>query len=86
MTIHPDGATESTTIPDAVTLHNINSRGWNQVHVVVRGRDCQFSINGRLAAQFTDHHREYFDRGMIGLQLHDKGMQVEFRDLRLKEL
>jgi hypothetical protein len=53
--------------------------------IVGRGNHFQFFINGKLASEFTDNARQgRLDQGAIGLQIHDKGMQVEFKDIRLK--
>ena len=38
-----------------------------------------------MAAEFTDNASEgQLKNGAIGLQLHEKGMEVEFKDLWLK--
>ena len=50
----------------------------------MKGNQGQFYINGKLSAQFTDEHEEAFKSGVIGLQLHDPGMSVAFKDLRIK--
>ena len=45
------------------------------------------SINGKPASQFTDHATiGRFESGGIALQIHDKGMIVEFKEIRLKKL
>jgi len=86
LVIDPDGTTHTTEIEDPLTESDINRQGWNRVRVVARGRHYQFFINGKLASEFTDNAKEErFDSGAIGLQIHDAGMRVEFRDLRLKK-
>ena len=86
LVIDPDGTTHTTEIEDPVTESDINRQGWNRVRVVASGRHYQFFINGKLASEFTDNAKEErFDSGAIGLQIHDAGMRVEFRDLRLKK-
>jgi hypothetical protein len=56
------------------------------VRIVVRGNRLQFFINGKLASEFTDNAREgRLERGAIALQIHDKDMVVEFKDLRLRQ-
>ena len=55
--------------------------------IVARGNHFQFFINGKLTSDFTDNAKSgQLDHGAIGLQIHDKGMHVEFKDLRLKQL
>ena len=44
-----------------------------------------FSINGKRASGFTDNKPERLQSGMIGLQIHDAGMVVEFKDILLKK-
>jgi hypothetical protein len=40
-----------------------------------------------LASEFTDNAASgRLDEGAIGLQIHDRGMRVEFKDLRLNRL
>ena len=74
--------------PDtALALSDVRKRDWNHLRVVVRGNHFQSFINGKLAAEFTDNARPgRLDHGAIGLQLHDKGMQVAFKDIRLRRL
>ena len=45
-------------------------------------------INGKLASEFTEHlpKEKRLDEGMIQFQLHDPGMIVHFKDIRLKIL
>ena len=84
--IDPDGTTHTTEIEDVVGESDITRGGWNRVRVVARGRHYQFFINGKLASEFTDNaEEERLDKGAIGLQIHDAGMRVEFKDLRLKK-
>jgi len=74
-------------ITDAVQLEDINDQGWNHVRVVARGNHFRFFINGKLASEFSDQvHAGRLTAGAIGLQLHDKGMRVEFRNVQLKRL
>ncbi len=87
LVIDPDGTVHTADIEGAVTVDDIRRHDWNRVRVVARGRHYQFFINGKLASEFTDNaEEERQDRGAIGLQIHDAGMRVEFRDLRLKRL
>ena len=70
-------------IDGAVTLADIKRRDWNAVHVIVRGNRFQFFLNSKPASEFTDNHPEPLERGFIGLQIHDAGMIVEFREIAL---
>ena len=80
------GQAHYTDIPDAVTLQDINDRQWNDIHIIASGNEFKFFINGLMASGFTDLHPEPLPDGAIGLQIHDKGMTVEFKDIRLKRL
>ena len=74
-------------IDDAVTPEDINEDDWNDVRIIAHRNRFQFFINGKLASEFIDNAQEgRLDHGAIGLQLHDKGMRVEFKDIRLKRL
>ena len=77
-----------TRIKDAVTLADIHKGGWNRVHVVAKGNHFKLFINGKLSSEFVEHLKpaRRLDRGMIQLQLHDPGMIVHFKDLRIKVL
>jgi hypothetical protein len=73
-------------IKDAVQLSDIRRRDWNDVRVVAQGNNFKFYINGKLSSEFTDNaKRGQLTRGAIGLQIHDKGMRVAFRKLRIKK-
>ncbi|MEE3373038.1 MAG: DUF1080 domain-containing protein [Planctomycetota bacterium] len=75
-----------TRIADAVTLQEIRKGDWNDVHVIAQDNHFQLFINGKLSSEFTEHleTKRRLHRGMIQLQLHDPGMVVHFRNLRLK--
>lgn len=77
-----------TPIADAVTVNDIHKGGWNTVHVVVKGNTFKFSINGKPASEFAEFlpEEKRLDKGMLQLQLHDPGMIVHFKDIRLKVL
>jgi hypothetical protein len=72
----------------AVAKDDINKNGWNVVHVVVKGNQFKFSINGKPASEFTEHlpQKKRLKSGMIQFQLHDPGMIVHFKDMYLKVL
>ena len=77
-----------TKIQGTVTLKDIKQGDWNAVHVIARGNHFQFFINGKLSSEFTEHlpMEKRLHRGMIQLQVHDPGMVVQFKDIRLKIL
>jgi hypothetical protein len=84
--IKADGSTETTSIPNGLTLEDIIAHQWNHVHVIAQGNHLQFFINGTLSSELRDEFQSYFKSGMIALQIHDPGMVVEFKDIQLKRL
>ncbi len=86
MLMERDGSVLRAKINGGLAASNIRKRDWNSVRVIADGDNFKFFINGRLSSEFTDKFdRGRLTRGAIGLQLHDKGMVVEFRNLRLKK-
>ena len=77
-----------TKIKGAVTKDDINKNDWNKVHVIAKGNQFKFSINGKPSAEFTEHlpEEKRLKKGMIQFQLHDPGMIVHFKDIHLKVL
>lgn len=77
-----------TKIEDGLIESDIKKGEWNAVRVVAKGNHFRFYINGKLASEFTEHlePQKRLNSGMIQLQLHDPGMIVHFKDLRLKIL
>ena len=75
-----------TKIEGAVTTSDIRKGDWNHVRVIAKGNQFKFFINGKLASEFTEHLKQErrLDKGMIQLQLHDPGMVVHFKNLRIK--
>ena len=87
LVIDADGKTHRTRIEGALSKGDVHERQWNDVHIIARGRWFRLVINGKPSSEFTDNHEgDRLERGAIGLQLHDKGMKVEFKDVRLKRL
>jgi hypothetical protein len=74
-----------TKIKDAVTAADIHKGDWNHVHVIAKGNNFRFYINGKLSSEFTEHldKERRLNSGMIQLQIHDPGMVVKFKQLRL---
>ena len=77
-----------TKIEGAVAEKDINKGDWNTVHVIAKGNNFKFFINGKLSSEFTEHLpvEKRLHRGKIQLQVHDPGMIVQFKDIRLKIL
>jgi len=74
-------------IEDALTAADVHPRDWNDVRIIAQGNRFQFFINGKLSSEFTDNAEQgQLNHGAIALQLHDKGMHVEFEDLFLKHI
>jgi hypothetical protein len=86
LVIDENGKASRTAIEDPFVPSDIHPREWNDVHVVAKGRNFKFYLNGKLASEFTDNAKEgRLDSGNIGLQIHDKGMSAEFKAIRLKK-
>ena len=75
-----------TEIKNGLTADDIHANQWNHVHIIARDNNFKLIINGKLSSEFTEYlpNDKRLDRGMIQLQLHDPGMVVEFKDIRLK--
>jgi arylsulfatase A len=69
-------------------LATINPDGeWNDLHIICQGNRLLQSINGTLFTDLADDDKTYSARkGVIALQDHGKGTQVEFKDIQLKPL
>jgi len=74
------------TIEGAVTEKDIKKGEWNTVHLIIKENNFKFFINGKLSSEFTEHLPEErrLTKGAINLQLHDPGMTVHFKDIRIK--
>lgn len=77
-----------TKIEGAVTLDDIHKGGWNDLHIIAKGNNFKFFINGKPASEFTEHlpMEKRLKKGKILLQLHDPGMIVQYKNIRLKVL
>ena len=86
--IDKDDKPTVTKIKDAIKKEEIKKADWNKVHLIVKGNTFKFFINGKLSSEFTEHlpQEKRLDKGMIQLQLHDPGMIVEYKDLKIKVL
>ena len=85
LVIDGDGKGTSEKITDSIKLDEIKRHDWNSCRILAKGNFFQLWINNKLASEFTDNIKKgQLERGFIGLQLHDKGMVVEFKDIYLK--
>jgi len=66
----------------------IKSEDWNEVHLIIKGNRLQHFVNGVLMSDVTDaDERNRKMKGLIGVQVHvGPPMQVEYRNIRLKQL
>ncbi len=77
------------TIGDADALTSVWKVGeWNQLHLIARGREMAYVINGQLMSVLIDDHPTMFvDHGIISIQLEGRGDNTAyFRNLWLKNL
>ncbi|MFT6243192.1 MAG: hypothetical protein ACJAQT_005306 [Akkermansiaceae bacterium] len=73
-------------IANSVQVKEIKKGDWNACRIVAKGNHFQFFINGKISSEFTDKLAgKQLTKGFMGLQLHDKGMVVEFKNLFLKK-
>jgi len=71
---------------DAI-LAAIDPDGWNEYHITAFGSQVILRINGVTTAEFFEKSDNRLTRGLIALQLHGGSpMQVQFRNIRLREL
>ena len=77
-----------TPIKDALTADDIKKGDWNHVYIIAKGNNFKLFINSKLSSEFTEHLPETkrLKKGMIQFQLHDPGMIVHFKALKLKVL
>ena len=77
-----------TKIKGAVTRNDIRKGDWNDMHVIAKGNNFKFAINGKPSSEFTEHlnPERRLHKGMIQLQLHDPGMVVHYKNVRIKIL
>ncbi|MEM7474986.1 MAG: DUF1080 domain-containing protein [Planctomycetota bacterium] len=86
LVIAEDDKPTITAIKDALTADDIHEHGWNAVHIIAKDNNFKLLINGKLSSEFTEllAADKRLHSGMIQLQLHDPGMIVEFKDLKIK--
>ena len=88
LVIGEDDKPAITPIKDALTAADIRKGNWNHVHIIAKGNNFKLYINGKLSSEYTEHlpQTKRLQSGMIQFQLHDPGMIVHFKDLKLKVL
>ena len=75
-----------TPVKNGLDISDIKKGKWNDVHIIAKGNNFKLYINDKLSSEFTEFlpKKQRLKSGMIQLQLHDPGMVVEFKDIRLK--
>ena len=88
LVIDEDDQPQITAIENALTESDIHKGEWNEVRIIARGNNFKLYVNGKLSSEFTENidPGKRLDKGMIQLQLHDPGMIVHFKDLKIKIL
>ena len=77
-----------TSVKNGLKVSDIKKGQWNDVHIIAKGNNFKLYINSKLSSEFTEHLplAKRLKSGMIQLQLHDPGMVVEFKKIKLKVL
>lgn len=72
----------------AALLAGIKTGGWNELHIIARGRTMMYLLNGRLMSVVTDDDPlRFIARGRLALQLEGSGVRrVAYRNIWLKKL
>ena len=88
LVIDKDDQPQITAIENALTESDIHKGDWNAVRIIARGNNFKLYVNGKLSSEFTENIApgKRLEKGMIQLQLHDPGMIVHFKDLKIKIL
>jgi len=77
------------TIGDPTYLRGVmNVNGWNQYHIIARGRVLIQLINGQLMAVAIDEDAKHFaPEGLLGFQMHTgPPFKIEYRNVMLKKI
>ena len=68
-------------------VEKVDISQWNKYEVICRGNHIIQKLNGKIAIELTDGHKDKMLKGKIGLQLHAGApMEAEFRNIRLEEI
>lgn len=86
--IGEDGKKTRTKIEGAMEVSDVKKGDWNEVHVVAKGNQLWFTINGKMASKVIDNEEaKRLDKGFIGFQLHGGDtMVVELKAISVKKL
>ena len=86
LVIDKDDKPTLTKIKGGVTLDDIHKGDWNRARIVAKGNNFKLFINGKLSSEFTEYinEKKRLKKGAIQLQLHDPGMIVHFKELKLR--
>jgi len=86
LVIGSDDEPTITPVKNGLDVTDIKKGKWNDVHIIAKGNNFKLYINEKLSSEFTEHlpKGKRLKSGMIQLQLHDPGMVVEFRNIKLK--
>ena len=79
---------DPTPAPDLLAFQSsLKADGWNDYIILAEGDQITLTVNGYTTATYREMESEYVKPGIIGLQVHSGGpMEVQFRNLRIKEL
>ena len=59
---------------------------WNTYKIIAKGNRLMHYVNGRLAIDLTDNHKDMRLKGLIGMQIHaGKPMKAYFKNIQLKK-
>ena len=68
---------------------------WFEMHITVMGKDITIAVDGKETVSYTEPENaerpanmkgRLLDRGTLGIQAHDPGSEVHYKDLRVKVL
>ena len=76
------------TTPEKEIIESVEKEGWNDYHIIAKGNQLTFKVNGLTTIELTDHQSDKAAAsGILALQLHQgPPMTVQFKDIELKEI
>jgi len=73
--------------PEPALLANLKKDAWNEYVIEARGRRIRLQVNGVQTVDYLETGATIDRAGFIALQVHSgPGIEVEFRNLRIREL
>lgn len=73
--------------PDAAQLDGLNKEGWNRYVITAKDGHITLELNGVKTVDYREPDPKIEKTGLIALQVHSgPPLQVEFKDLEIKEL